>query len=262
MTDNSPTKPTASTNHTPDDLNIKVLILYGKLMLESNYGVSEVRSNLIQMMVFMNINFFSFYITPTNLMLINRQTNNVKMLSIQNYSYNFEKMGHIKKQVDTYFKKKITTEELYSEFQQIDKHDYAFPQYIQILFAGFICGSMYVLINKLSLSALLAFSVGVIGYFCYLMLGKYIHIKIFSVFLYSTIVSILAVLLAKNNITQDSFSLILSCMMPLLPGATLVNAIQNSIDGDYLSGLSQASEAINTALMLGLPVAFILTNFS
>ena len=79
--------------------------------------------------------------------------------------------------------------------------------------------------------------------------------------MYSTIVSVLAVLLAKNNIAEDSFSLILSCMMPLLPGATLVNAIRNSIGGDYLSGLALASEALNTALMLGLPVAFILSNF-
>ncbi|MGM0219241.1 threonine/serine ThrE exporter family protein [Enterococcus sp. AZ126] len=244
-----------------NDLNIKVLIIYGKLMLESNYGVSEVRSNLIQMMLFMGINSFSFYITPTNLMLINQQTNDVKMLSIQKYSYNFEKMSHIKTKVDAFLTKKITTDELYKEFKQIDKHDYAFPRHVQIFVAGIICGSMYILINKLSMAAFLAFLVGVVGYFCYIILEKYINIKIFSIFLYSTIVSTLAVLLVKNNITQDSFSLTLSCMMPLLPGATLVNAIRDSIDGDYLSGISQASEAINTALMLGLPVAFILTNF-
>lgn len=243
------------------DLKIRVLILYGKLMLESNYDVSSIRTNLAQMIVFMKIDFFSFYITPMNLMLINQKTNDVKMLSIRSYSYNFEKMGHIKINVDNYLNGEIPLEELYKELKKIDKLNYAFSIPIQVLGAGIICGSMFILINKFSFSAILAFLLGVIGYFCYIILEKYINIKIFSVFLYSTIVSVLAVLLAKNNIAEDSFSLILSCMMPLLPGATLVNAIRNSIGGDYLSGLALASEALNTALMLGLPVAFILSNF-
>lgn len=243
------------------DLKIRLLILYGKLMLESNYDVSSIRTNLAQMIVFMKIDFFSFYITPMNLMLINQKTNDVKMLSIRSYSYNFEKMGHIKINVDNYLNGEIPLEELYKELKKIDKLKYAFSIPIQVLGAGIICGSMFILINKFSFSAILAFLLGVIGYFCYIILEKYINIKIFSVFLYSTIVSVLAVLLAKNNIAEDSFSLILSCMMPLLPGATLVNAIRNSIGGDYLSGLALASEALNTALMLGLPVAFILSNF-
>ena len=57
----------------------------------------------------------------------------------------------------------------------------------------------------------------------------------------------------------NTFALILSCMMPLFPGATLVNAIRAGINGDYIVSLSQGVEAINTALMLGLPVAFLLT---
>lgn len=242
------------------DSYIKVLILYGKLMLESNYGASEVRNNLIKMMYFMKINYFSFFITTTSLMLVNQKTNDVKMINVKKNSYNFEKMGHIKAKVDAFFEKKIDADQLYKEFKKIDNHSYAFPFYVQVFSAGLICGSMYVLIAKLSLTALVSLVLGVLGYIIYLLLEKYINITIFSVFLYSTFISLVAVFLAKQNIADDSFSLILSCMMPLLPGATFVNAIRASIDGDYLTGLSQASEAINTALMLGLPVAFILTN--
>lgn len=242
------------------DSYIKLLILYGKLMLESNYGAAEVRNNLVKMMYFMKINYFSFFITTTSLMLVNQKTNDVKMINVKKNSYNFEKMGHIKTKVDAFFEKKIDADQLYNEFMKIDDHSYAFPIVIQVFSAGIICGSMYVLITKLSIAALIPLVLGVLGYILYILLEKYINITIFSVFLYSTFISLVAVFLAKENIAEDSFSLILSCMMPLLPGATLVNAIRASIDGDYLTGLSQASEAINTALMLGLPVAFILTN--
>lgn len=242
------------------DSYIKLLILYGKLMLESNYGASEVRNNLIKMMYFMKINYFSCFITTSSLILVNQKTNDVKMINVKKISYNFEKMGHIKTKVDAFYNNKINAAQLYIEFKKIDDHTYAFPVGIQVFSAGVICGSMYVLIASLSLTVLVSFMLGVIGYILYLLLEKYINIKIFSVFLYSTFISLIAVFLAKENIASDSFSLILSCMMPLLPGATFVNAIRASIDGDYLTGLSQASEAINTALMLGLPVAFILTN--
>ena len=242
------------------DSNIKLLILYGKLMLESNYGASEVRNNLMKMMYFMKINYFSFFITTTSLILVNQKTNDVKMINVKTNSYNFEKMGHIKIKADAFFKNKMDADQLYKEFKKIDDHSYAFPVHIQVFSAGVICGSMYVLIAKLSFTALVAVLLGIFGYILYILLEKYINITIFSVFLYSTFISLLAVFLAKKNIADDSFSLILSCMMPLLPGATFVNAIRASIDGDYLTGLSQASEAINTALMLGLPVAFILTN--
>ncbi|RSU00302.1 hypothetical protein CBF37_02945 [Vagococcus vulneris] len=229
-------------------------------MLESHYEIAEVREEMDQLMKAMNVDHFYSYITQTGLMLIDQKTNDVKMISIKNYSYNFEKMGHIKESVNAFLKNEISEEELYDKFKKIESKTYAFSYPIQVLSAGVICGAMYVLINSLTVTALLSFVIGIVAYSVYLILEKYISIKTFSVFLYSSFISIIAVVLFKNNVTSDSFSLVLSCIMPLLPGATLVNSIRASINGDYLTGLSMAADAINVSLMLGIPVAFILTN--
>lgn len=248
------------TKTTSKDEIIKLLLLYGKIMLENNYEVAEIRSYMNQLMNALNANHFYFYITQTGIVLIDKQTNDVKMVGIRSYSYNFEKMGHIKEAITEFTCHNISKEELYKRLRQIEDKSYSFSYPIQIVSAGIICGSMYVLINSFSSTAFLSFFLGVIAYSVYLVLEKYIKIKIFSVFLYSSFISIVTVFFFKNHLAPDPFSLILSCIMPLLPGTTFVNSIRASINGDYLTGLSLASDAINVSLMLGIPVAFILTN--
>lgn len=244
-----------------EDGKVKLLMLYGKLMLENHYEIDSIRNDMTQLMEALGVNHFYIYITQTGLILINQQTNDVKMVSAKSYSYNFEKMGHIKEVTTAFINCEITEEDLYKRLKEIEEKSYSFSYPIQIISAGIICGSMYVLINNFSNVAVISFFLGIIGYSVYLLLEKYVKIKTFSVFLYSTFISIVTVFLFKNHIINEPFSLILGCIMPLLPGATFVNSIRASINGDYITGLSQASDAINISLMLGAPVAFILTNF-
>lgn len=243
------------------DIRVSVLLIYGKIMLESNYSPAEIKTNLEKIKNFMNIAYYSFFITQTVLVLINTVNNDVKMISVNNNSYNFEKMGLAKVVVSDFFAKKIAVNDLYTKLTNISEHTYEFPFHIQIFCSGLICASMYCLINKTSFVALLAFGIGIIGYALYLLLQKKVNVNIFSVFLYSMSISLISVILFKRGIISDSFSLILSCLMPLLPGSTIVNAIKSGINGDYLSGLSQGFSAINTILMLGIPVAFIISNY-
>lgn len=245
-----------------NDLRIKTVILYSKLMLESNYGASQIKKNLIQIMTIMDINVFSFYITPTNVMLIHKKTGDVKMVSVENSSYDFDKMGQVKLAVNKFNAGQLSLNQLYESFEEIETQKESFPIYTQVFFAGLMCGAMNLLISKTGKDVLLAGVVSLVCYYFYIIFDKYINIKNFSVFLYSLLVSAIAVLCVRHHFAQNSFSLVLSCMMPLLPGATLVNSIRDSIEGDYFSSISQISEAISTALMLGLPAAFILANFS
>lgn len=243
------------------DIRVSVLLVYGKIMLESNYSPSEIKDNLQKIKEFMDVPYYSFFITQTVLVLINTINNDVKMINVNNNSYNFEKMGLAKVVVSDFFKKKIDVNEVYKKLKDISEHTYEFPFHIQIFCSGLICGSMYCLINTTSIVALMSFFIGVIGYGLYLFLQRKVNVNIFSVFLYSTFISLVSIFLFKNGIISDSFSLILSCLMPLLPGSTIVNAIKSGINGDYISGLAQGFNAINTILMLGIPVAFIISNY-
>ena len=52
-------------------------------------------------------------------------------------------------------------------------------------------------------------------------------------------------------------SVVLGSMLPLFPGVAMVNAIRDAINGDLISGVSRAAEAIMIAVGLGIGAAGI-----
>ncbi len=238
---------------------IRTLLLYGKLLLECNFDLAEIRSEMYHVMGQMDLHHLSIFMTQTSLMLIDNTTDNVKMIKIDTYAYNFEKISHIHELVVALTLKKMTLQEFYTALLAVDQKNYAFSIPTQVFHAGMICGAMYSLINGWSMLVLASFLLGSFGYFCFLTFQKYLKIKLFTIFLYSILITLCSMICVRSFELPNTFALILSCMMPLFPGATLVNAIRAGINGDYIVSLSQGVEAINTALMLGLPVAFLLT---
>lgn len=249
----------SSTVHS-DNINdeIKTALFYGKMLLENNYAILEVREKLKKLLDFMNLDYFSIFMTQTGLVLINLQTNEVKMINATKTTYNFEKIGKIEAVVKSFYSKEINISELYNQLRQIDKKSYSFSVFFQLISAGVICSSMYVLINGLAINALLAFVVGAGAYFIYLLLNAYVDVQIFSVFIASCFISLMAQFLFKHNLVNNEFSIFLSCIMPFLPGASLVNSIRSSIQGDYITGLAQGISTVNTAIMLTLPFIYLL----
>lgn len=63
----------------------------------------------------------------------------------------------------------------------------------------------------------------------------------------------------------DLDKIIIGCIMPLVPGVAMTNALRDSIAGDYVSGLSKLSEALLSAVAIaigvgmGLQVRYYLT---
>lgn len=246
-------------NSTDKELGTNVLLLYGKIMLEGQYEVYDVRSNLKKLMKSMNLN-YTVFLTPTDLILIDRDSNDVKMVATANDSYNFEKIQKTDQAITQFTNKKISMENLYDQLKTIENDTSSFPKYIQVLAAGVLCGASDILFNHLSITIIYAFLIGSFSYLVYLIIDKYLRIPVFSTFLYSTLVSLFAVFFFKQGWIGNSYAIIISCMMPLIPGNLFIKAIKNSINGDYISGLAFIAKALITTFMLVLPALFIATN--
>lgn len=236
----------------------RVALFYGKLLLENNYAVVEVREKLKKLLDFMDLNNFSIFMTQTGLVLINLDTNEVKMINATKTSYNFEKIGKMEETIKSFYDKKLSLEDFYDALKQIDRNTYAFSKLFQLVSAGAICASMFVLISGLSAKMFVAFGVGALAYYIYMLLDAYVDVQIFSVFVASCFISITAKYLFSHQIIDSEFSIFLACIMPFLPGASLVNSIRSSIQGDYITGLAQGISTINTAVMLTLPFIYLL----
>ena len=61
------------------------------------------------------------------------------------------------------------------------------------------------------------------------------------------------------TIRQDA--IIIACIMPLVPGVAITNAIRDTLNGDYVSGAARAVEAFIKALAIALGVGLGLMLF-
>ncbi len=63
-----------------------------------------------------------------------------------------------------------------------------------------------------------------------------------------------------DNVSRDS--IIIGSIMPLLPGVAFTNAIRDTLQGDYMSGVSRGMEAIVVALSIGVGIGVGLSVFT
>ena len=244
-----------------DDI-VQVCLLYGKILQESNATSDMIDENIRKIINHLNIedNELSTFNAETSFVIINRHDNTVKMIPVERTGYNFEKILRVEKVLDDFLADKIDAKEFLTQLRVINSKTYSFPKKVRIISAALVCGGMNVIINGLNLSFFTTFFLGLIGYWLYLKIKETTKINIFSILSYSTIICFLIVCLVKVNIVKEPYSILFSCIMPLLPGTTFVNAIRAMMDGDYLTGLIQSMDAFSTALMLGLPVAIIFSS--
>lgn len=244
-----------------DDI-VQVCLLYGKILQESNATSDMINANIHKIINHLNIenNELSTFNAETSFVIINRHDNTVKMIPVEKSGYNFEKILRVERVLDDFLANKMDTQSFLNELRVINQKNYSFPEKTRIISAALVCGGMNVIMNGLNWSFFTTFFLGIIGYWSYLKIKETTKINIFSILSYSTIICFFIVCLVKVHVVSEPYSILFSCIMPLLPGTTFVNAIRAMMDGDYLTGMIQSMDAFSTALMLGLPVAIIFSS--
>ncbi len=241
------------------DSIMKICLLYGKILQESNATNEMIENNIQRIARHLGLQEeeISTYNAQTSFILINRHNNTVKMIPTKHVAYNFEKLVRTENLLTEFLTNKISPDTFYEGLQKINQRTYPYPKYIQILSAACVASGMNVLINGLDIGLPITFLLVIIGYSFYLWMQEKFSIKIFSILVFSSLTCFLIIPIDKLHIYPEPYSILFSCIMPLLPGTTFVNSIKATMDGNYISGLIQGMDAINTAIMLGLPAAII-----
>ncbi|MCH3445511.1 threonine/serine exporter family protein, partial [Enterococcus faecium] len=95
----------------------------------------------------------------------------------------------------------------------------------------------------------------------YLYSLKFFRIKFLSEFLSSLLIGIAAIYSVRFGLGSNQDLIIIGCVMPLVPGVQITNAIRDLLAGHYVSGVSRGTEAMMTATMIGFAIAFIFQLF-
>jgi len=155
----------------------------------------------------------------------------------------------------------FSLEELLNKLKVIDSEHRHFPISARIVSAAVVSATIMILFGGVWSDLFLTFLIGGCGYSLYYFSLKFLKIKVLSEFLASLFIGAAAILSVKLGLGQSQDLIIIGCVMPLVPGVQITNALRDLLAGHYLSGVSRGTEALMTSGMIGFGIAFVFQLF-
>ncbi|MDU3712077.1 MAG: threonine/serine exporter family protein, partial [Enterococcus faecalis] len=155
----------------------------------------------------------------------------------------------------------FSLEELLNKLKVIDSEHRHFPISARIVSAAVVSATIMILFGGVWSDLFLPFLIGGCGYSLYYFSLKFLKIKFLSEFLASLFIGAAAILSVKLGLGQSQDLIIIGCVMPLVPGVQITNALRDLLAGHYLSGVSRGTEALMTSGMIGFGIAFVFQLF-
>ena len=223
------------------DLLLETCLLAGKIMIESDAEMYRVEDTMSRIALASGNYRMVSYVTQTGLFVGIDGTSTIRMVQVM--------------------KRVFSLEELLNKLKVIDSEHRHFPISARIVSAAVVSATIMILFGGVWSDLFLTFLIGGCGYSLYYFSLKFLKIKFLSEFLASLFIGAAAILSVKLGLGQSQDLIIIGCVMPLVPGVQITNALRDLLAGHYLSGVSRGTEALMTSGMIGFGIAFVFQLF-
>ena len=235
------------------DLNrlLQIATNAGKILLESGAETYRVEETISRICIAYGVNTAESFVTPTGLVVsvfYDSQTLSV-VKRIHQRGVNLNKIDRINSLSRDLQIKPLPLSELNEHIIAIDKESrYSMP--IVIIFSAIAAGSFSYILGGNFYDVLSAAFIGLLIKFLSLIFAKLNINDFFMNFICSSISAIISILFYYLSIPLNIDKTIIGSIMLLVPGLAITNAIRDTIAGDFLAGLTRASEAFLTAIAI------------
>ena len=240
---------------------LETCLLAGKIMLESDAEMYRVEDTMSRIALASGDYRLVSYVTQTGLFVGLDGTSTIRMVQILNRSINLEKVSHINQLSREYVAGEFTLEDLLEQLKSLEQEKKFFPLWLRFASAAVVSGTIMILFGDIWSDLPLTFLIGGLGYSLYYFSLKILRIKFLSEFLAAFFIGCAALLCTQIGLGTNQDMIIIGCVMPLVPGVQITNALRDLLAGHYLSGVSRGTEAIMTATMIGFAIAFVFQLF-
>jgi uncharacterized membrane protein YjjP (DUF1212 family) len=236
---------------------LETCLLAGKIMLESDAEMYRVEDTMSRIALASGNYQLVSYVTQTGLFVGLDGTSTIRMVQIVNRSIDLEKVSNINQFSREYVAGKITLEELLQHLKVLEQEKKFFPLWLRFVSAAVVSGTIMILFGGVWSDLLLTCAIGGLGYMLYYFSLKILRIKFLSEFLAALFIGCAALLSTQAGLGVNQDMIIIGCVMPLVPGVQMTNALRDLLAGHYLSGVSRGTEALMTSCMIGFGIAFV-----
>lgn len=242
-----------------NEFTIDCLLLAGRIMIESGAETYRVEDTMLRMAHSQNMLDAQCYATPTGIIFSLGKTQPTRIKSISNRVTDLQKIALVNSVSRRLTSHMITLEEAYDELKSIQKTNYFLPIYIQVISAALASGCFLIMFKGGWSDFLFACLAGGLGFLVLLLINDLTKVKFFSEFTASLVVGYIAVFSVKYGHGAEIDKIIISSVMPLVPGILITNAVRDLMAGHFISGMAKGVEAFLTAFAIGAAIAVTLS---
>lgn len=242
-----------------NDLAIDCCLLAGRLMIESGAETYRVEDTMTRMAISQGLIGTQSFVTPTGIMFSSGKNGSTRLMAIRLRITDLEKIALVNQVSRKLTTTEMTIEEAYEELQRIASANLMFPLLWQIIAASVASGCFLILFEGIWMDVPAATVAGGIGFIVVTLIHELTRVKFFAEFIAASIVGIVAFLAVLFSLGQDLNIIIISGVMPLVPGLLITNAVRDLMAGHFVSGVSKGAEALLTAFAIGAGVALVLS---
>lgn len=197
------------------------------------------------------------FVTPTAIIFSIEGAHPTHLLRISERATDLEKIAKANDISRMITSGQLNAEDALLKLEKLERANFSFPIWLQIVAAAFASGSFLILFNGSWADYPPAFIVGAAGYITHQVTLHFTKVKFFTEFSAAFIVGCTALLLVKFNWGSELDLITIASVMPLVPGLLITNAIRDLMAGHFVSGLSKGAEAFLTAFAIGAGVAVV-----
>lgn len=238
------------------ELYMDTAVLAGKIMLESNAESYRVEDTVTRILNKTGLEMTDALAFSTGLVATLDSPNMHAITVVKRITErttNLNRVSRVNAVSRNFIEDKLTLQEAYAALQNIDEIQYSGRQkslaligFIQ-MFSFLMGGSFYDFLAMLPVSAAVSFVLHIAAKW---KIRPFIQ-NMVSSFVIAVLTAVLSELLTFP-IQPDT--IIISAIMPLLPGTVLTNGIRDTFRGDYMSGAAKILEAFVIAVFIAIGI--------
>lgn len=245
-------------------LIFKTALLAGEIMLRNGAETYRVEDTINRILKTTKFTVIESYVTPTGLFATLDDPSIDSITMVRRVGQRTIHMGKVEKVNNVsreYVSGQITVYEAYARLLVIKDLE-PYSRFIHILCYGIIAACFTVVFGGTPRDFITSLIIGLfLGVLHKWMESRQIS-KFINDIISSGIVGLLSISFTQYlPIGTDIDTIIIGCIMPLVPGLAITNAIRDTLEGDLVSGLARALEAFIIAISIAVGIAISLSLF-
>ncbi|MFC6274319.1 threonine/serine exporter family protein [Levilactobacillus tangyuanensis] len=241
-----------------DQLILHTALTAGRIMLENGSEIERVEDTMIRIATNAGVEGSQVFVTITGILMALNGELGAQIEPIKKRIFDLEKVSVVNDLSRQFAVKKITLQQFSNRLDHLDSETKYFPFWLQLFAAALVSGPLEVVFRHNLPDFWITCVVGMLGWWVYYVLNKFIQIRFLSEFAASATIGILALVGVHYGLGNSVDDIIIGGVMPLVPGVPLTNSVRDVLAGNLVSGPARAIEALVSAAAIGFGIAMVL----